>query len=38
VRREEDLKALAFYIIQNPVRAGLVQSAREYSLWDAMWL
>ena len=38
VRREEDLKALAAYVVQNPVRAGLVRSVRDYSLWDAMWL
>lgn len=38
VRREEDLKALAYYVIRNPVRAGLVRSIREYPLWDAMWL
>ena len=38
VRRDEDLKALAYYVIRNPVRAGLVQSIRDYPLWDAMWL
>jgi REP element-mobilizing transposase RayT len=38
VRREEDLRALARYVISNPVRAGLVRSIRDYPLWDAMWL
>lgn len=38
VRREEDLRALAYYVIRNPVRAGLVRSIRDYPLWDAMWL
>ncbi|MGB5161465.1 MAG: transposase [Thermoanaerobaculia bacterium] len=30
IRRQEDLKAVAEYIIQNPVRQGLVREAREY--------
>ncbi len=38
VRREEDLRALARYIIANPVRAGLADSVRDYPLWDAAWL
>jgi putative transposase len=38
MRREDDLKAAARYIIYNPVRAGLVQSPKDYCLWDAMWL
>jgi putative transposase len=38
LRREEDLKAAARYIIANPLRAGLVTSVRDYSLWDAIWL
>jgi len=38
VRKEEDLKSIARYVIANPLRAGLVQSIGEYSLWDATWL
>jgi REP element-mobilizing transposase RayT len=38
VRQEEDLESLASYVVQNPVRARLVASVREYPLWDAMWL
>ncbi|MDD1149412.1 MULTISPECIES: REP-associated tyrosine transposase [Pseudomonas] len=38
IRREADLKALARYIIYNPVRAGLVQRVGDYPLWDAAWL
>jgi len=38
LRKEEDLKQFARYVILNPVRAGLVKSIREYSLWDAVWL
>jgi REP element-mobilizing transposase RayT len=30
LRDEEDSKEIAFYIIANPVRAGLVQSPDEY--------
>jgi len=38
VRREEDLRNIARYVVYNPVRARLVQSVRDYPLWDAMWL
>lgn len=38
VRREEDLRAIARYIVANPVRAGLVARVGEYALWDAVWL
>ncbi|MFJ4065232.1 REP-associated tyrosine transposase [Pseudomonas sp. NPDC089996] len=38
LRREEDVKAAARYIIANPVRAGLVRRAGEYSHWDCVWL
>ena len=38
LRRDEDMVAIARYIIANPVRAGLVPSVRDYPLWDAVWL
>lgn len=38
VRREEELKKVARYIIANPLRAGLVDSVGDYSHWDAVWL
>ena len=38
VRREEDLQDVGRYIIRNPIRAGLVRSIYDYSLWDAVWL
>ena len=38
IRREEDLAAVARYIVANPVRAGLVSSVRAWSHWDAIWL
>ena len=38
VKRDDDLKYIARYIITNPVRSGLAKSVREYSHWDAIWL
>ena len=38
LRDEEALPEVAHYIVANPLRAGLVKSVRDYSLWDAMWL
>ncbi|WGL16339.1 transposase [Microbulbifer bruguierae] len=38
LRREEDIQAVARYVVANPLRAGLVKSLRYYSLWDAVWL
>ena len=37
LRREEDLVNFARYVVANPLRAGLVQSLRDYPLWDAIW-
>ncbi|MGE8146294.1 REP-associated tyrosine transposase [Pseudomonas frederiksbergensis] len=38
IRKEEDLQAVARYIVRNPIRAGLVSKAGDYPLWDAIWL
>ena len=38
VRREEDLRTLARYIVANPLRAGLVRRIGDYPHWDAIWL
>ncbi|MFY0728114.1 REP-associated tyrosine transposase [Pseudomonas sp. NFX15] len=38
IRREEDLQAVARYIVANPIRAGLVTRVHDYPLWDAIWL
>lgn len=38
LRQEEDLRAVARYVIANPVRAGLVKRVAEYPLLDAVWL
>jgi REP element-mobilizing transposase RayT len=38
VRREEDVKHVARYVVANPIRAGLVARVHDYPLWDACWL
>ena len=38
VREEEDLRRLARYIVGNPIRAGLCDTAGDYPFWDACWL
>jgi hypothetical protein len=38
VRSEEELPALARYIVANPVRAGLVARTGLYPHWDAVWV
>lgn len=38
LRHEDDLLAVARYIVANPLRAGLTKSIREYSYWGAVWI
>ncbi|MCB2253552.1 transposase [Pseudomonas chlororaphis] len=38
IRREEDLQAVARYIVANPLRVGLAKRVGDYSLWDAIWV
>ena len=38
LRKEEDLRGVARYIVANPLRAGLVDSIADYPHWDAKWL
>ena len=38
LRREEDLRECARYVVGNPLRAGLVERLSDYPLWDAIWL
>jgi REP element-mobilizing transposase RayT len=38
VRKEDDIRTMARYIVANPLRAGLVERIGDYSLWDAAWL
>lgn len=38
IRCEKDLLNQARYIIANPLRAGLVESVKEYPHWDCIYL
>jgi REP element-mobilizing transposase RayT len=38
LRRQEDLKGVARYIVANPLRSGLVDRVENYPFWNAEWL
>jgi REP element-mobilizing transposase RayT len=38
IRKNEDLKSVARYIVANPLRASLVKQLEDYPHWDAVWL
>lgn len=38
VRKTEDIRAIARYLIANPLRAGLIKHIGDYPLWDTRWL
>ncbi|MGH8372393.1 MAG: REP-associated tyrosine transposase [Gammaproteobacteria bacterium] len=38
VRKDENLRQLARYIVTNPLRAGIVDEIGRYPFWDAAWL
>ena len=38
LRPDDDPRACARYVIRNPIRAGLVNSVRDYPHWDALWI
>ncbi len=38
IRRAEDVRSLARYIVSNPLRAGLAESVAFYPHWDSVWL
>ena len=38
LRADDDLLAMARYIVLNPVRAGLVERVGMYPYWDAVWV
>ncbi len=38
IRKDEDLRKLARYVVANPLRAGIVKRIEDYPLWDAVWL
>jgi putative transposase len=35
---DDDVVALARYIVANPLRTGLVEHIGDYPFWDAVWL
>ena len=37
-RKEDDLRAMARYVVANPLRAGLVERIGDYPHWDAAWM
>lgn len=38
LRKEDDVVAVARYIVANPVRAGLVTRVGDYPWWNAVWI
>ena len=38
LRHDEEVRAVARYIVCNPVRAGLVERVGDYPFWNAIWL
>jgi putative transposase len=38
LRAEDDVRAIARYIIANPLRARLCKHIGDYPLWDAIWV
>ena len=38
IRRDENLLAVARYLVANPLRAGLVSNIGDYPHWDSVWL
>jgi REP element-mobilizing transposase RayT len=38
LRKEDEIRDVARYIVANPLRAGLVDKVGDYPFWDAIWL
>ena len=38
LRNDELTQRVAWYVINNPIRSGLVEDIGRYPLWDARWL
>jgi REP element-mobilizing transposase RayT len=38
LRRDDDIRAVARYIVANPLRAGLTSDILAYPYWDSVWL
>jgi putative transposase len=38
IRRDEDVRVVARYIVGNPIRAGLAAHVLDYPYWNCIWL
>jgi len=38
LRTEQDIAAVARYIVRNPIRAGLTSAVGSYPFWNAVWV
>jgi len=38
LRQEEDIRAVARYMVGNPLRTGLVGNVLDYPYWNCIWL
>ncbi|VAW79281.1 Transposase and inactivated derivatives [hydrothermal vent metagenome] len=38
VRKNDDIRCLARYLVANPLRAGLVRNIGDYPHWDCIWM
>ena len=38
LRKDDEIRDIARYVIANPLRAGLVNTIGDYPFWDAVWL
>jgi REP element-mobilizing transposase RayT len=38
IRKHEDVRKIARYIVANPLRAGLVGDIGSYPHWDCIWM
>ncbi len=38
LRKDDDIKSIARYIVANPLRANIVRNVRAYSFWDSVYL
>ena len=38
IRRNEDVRRVARYVVANPLRSRLVEAIGDYPHWDAAWL
>jgi putative transposase len=38
LRKDEDVRSVARYVVGNPLKDGLVTDLGQYPLWDAIWI